>query len=94
MKCWISSFGENAVTRNSSAAATPTSANLPATAVVAPSARRGSTGAAATGAGAAETCTGGGGHGLLAVPHDGHRPLHDVVEVEDELRRPCPGSAA
>ena len=42
-------------------------------------------------AGAAETCTGGGGQVFSPSRTTVIDALHDVVEVEDELRRPCPG---
>ena len=43
------------------------------------------------GAGAADTCTGGGGQVFSPVADDGHGPLDDVVEVQHQLARPCPG---
>ena len=61
MKCWISSFGENAVIAKSTAAPSPTSANRRpgdgGSGGGAGSAFAGTAGAA----GAADTCTGGGG---------------------------------
>src|SRR5215217_573030 len=95
VKCWISSFGENAVIAKSTAAPIPTTANL-RLGEGGSLGGGGSTTAAATGAGATETSTGGGGQvdDHAAGPHRGHhvpgdqprgRPAGDQRGGDDDV---------